>query len=272
LSDEVATLLAQKFIARRNVKAVQHQDGSWSPHTTTGKRDGERIKWRMSDLNAHLEKTATYGHYLLNEEDQCKLFAFDIDLEKNNPAKGYTGYYPDESGNLIPFDAREAWGDRRHPGRDWLKMGLMLAAQTLGSIVVKDLELPCAVAYSGSKGVHVYAFTGLVQGIDAFEGGKMVMDLAGEFAPSRGENFYRSIDQSGGNPLRNVTIEIFPKQASLNGKDLGNLMRLPLGRNLRSPKDPTFFVDMSAGTGVMQPIDAVTALTTTQAWRSFGGQ
>ncbi len=225
----------------------------------------------MSDLNAHLEGSSTFGHYLLSEDDQCKLFSFDIDLEKNNSNTGYTGYYPDASGQFIEVDAREAWADRRHPARPWLKAGLMMTAQVLGSIIVKDLEIPCAVAYSGSKGVHVYAFTGPIAGIDALEGGKMVLEIAQEFEATRGENFYRTKDQSPADPMRNVTIELFPKQASLSGKDLGNLMRLPLGVNLRSPKDPTFFIDMSAGTEAMQPIDAVTALTTTHAWRSLSG-
>jgi len=226
----------------------------------------------MSDLDAHLSGQSTFGHYLLNGEDKCKLFAFDIDLEKNNERTGYVGYYPDEHGNFVEFDARESWRDRRHPARGWLKLGLMMTAQVLGSVIVKDLEVPCAVAYSGSKGLHVYGLTGPIPAADALEGGRIALDIAGEFEATRGENFYRTKDQSPGNPMRNVTIEVFPKQTSLNGKDLGNLMRLPLGVNLRSPKDPTFFVDMSVGSDAMQPIDTVTALTTNQAWRSLNGR
>jgi hypothetical protein len=60
---------------------------------------------------------------------------------------------------------------------------------------------------------------------------------------------------------------VFPKQDSLAGKDLGNLMRLPLGRNLKNPKDPTFFIDMTTPMGVMSPIDPVYALTTETPWK-----
>lgn len=265
MSDEIATLFAQKFIARRDVKAIQHADGSWSPHTVTGKRDGERIKWRMSDIRDHLAGNRTYGHYLLDQDSKCKLFAFDIDFEKNDSR--FTGTYIDGENQVVSFDAREAWRDRRHPSREQMKIALMLTAYSLGDIIRNDLQLPCAVAYSGNKGLHVYAFTGLIDAADAREGADMVMDIFGEMEPTRGENFYRAKDQDFRNSLRNLSIEVFPKQGTLEGKDLGNLMRLPLGVNLKNTKDPTFFVDMTQGSTVMKPVDAVAALTTDAAWR-----
>lgn len=270
LSD-IATLLAQKYIARRDVKAVQHADGSWSPHTDTGRRDGARLKWRMADLNSHIEKTATYGHYLLDADDKCKLFAFDIDLEKNTPpdsSKPFTGSYVDADGDIQFFDARESWSDRKHPARPLLKIALMQTAFTLGTIIRDELDLECAVAYSGGKGVHVYAFTGLLSAKDAREGAQIVMESFDEFEPTRGDNFWRDKDQRLENITRNLTIEVFPKQDSLEGKDLGNLMRLPLGRNLKRPKDPCFFIDMTKGLTEMSPIDPVIALTTEAAWRA----
>lgn len=271
MSDE-ATLLAQKFIARRDVKAIQHSDGSWSPHTDTGRRDGTKLKWRMSDINAHLAKTQTFGHYLLDEDSKCKLFAFDIDLEKNQPddtkPNKFIGSWVDNEGQVQFFDAREAWLDRRHPARETLKIAMMQTAYTLGTIIREDLDLPCAVAYSGGKGVHVYAFTGLIDAKDAREGASIVLETFGEFEPTRGDNFWRDTNQRLENITRNLTIEVFPKQDSLDGKTLGNLMRLPLGRNLKNPKDPCFFIDMTQGLTTMKPIDPVLALTTDSAWRT----
>jgi hypothetical protein len=62
---------------------------------------------------------------------------------------------------------------------------------------------------------------------------------------------------------------VYPKQASLAGKDLGNLLRLPLGRNNKS-KDPTFFMDMTAPLAEMRPVDPEWALTTTSPWKRPG--
>ena len=138
MSDEVATLLAKKFIARQDVKAIQHSNGAWSPHTVTGKADGDRVKWRMGDLRAHLAATSTFGHYMLDTDSKCKLFAFDIDLEKNSPADSptpFTGTYLDENGQPVEFDAREAWRDRKHPSRTQTKIHLMLVAKALANII-----------------------------------------------------------------------------------------------------------------------------------------
>ena len=51
----------------------------------------------------------------------------------------------------------------------------------------------------------------------------------------------------------NFDLEVYPKQDSLADKDLGNLLRLPLGRNLKNPADPTFFLDLTTPPGVMVP-------------------
>lgn len=262
---DIATLLATKFIARRDVKAIQHADGSWSPHTQGGKRDDPRLKWTMSDLQAHLAKERTFGHYMIGPDDQCKLFAFDIDLEKNTPPRsghpGFTGTYVNERDEVVEYDAREAWLDRQHPSREQTKISLMLTAYSLASVIAEELEIPTAVAYSGGKGVHVYGFTGLIPAADAREGAKIVLETVGDFEPTRGDNFFRTVDQSVRNHLRNLTIEVFPKQDSLEGKDLGNLMRLPLGRNLKNPKDPTFFIDLDKGLDKMTPMEPELALT-----------
>ena len=269
MSQEVANLLARMFIARPDVKAIQHSNGAWSPHTDDGTRDGARIPWRREDLNAHLEGVRTFGHYILNPESQCKLFAFDIDLEKNSlptaSTPGYTGHYPDEEGNLYEFDAREAWRDRAHPSRKWSKYQLKMMASLLMKAIYEELELPCAVAYSGAKGVHVYAFTGLIDATEAREGAQIVLDSIGNFEATRGTNFYKWKDSDPTTGYPNLSIEVFPKQNSLDGKDLGNLMRLPLGRNLKSA-DPTFFVDMRTAMSEMQPVDPIWALTTRNPW------
>lgn len=261
-------LFAQKFIARTDAKAIQHHDGSWSVHTKNGKRDGERIPWGRDALREHLEGRNTFGHYLLSKESKCKLFAFDIDFRKE------TGSLPtlpitteDEveyKNSFVPVvDLRAAWLDRAHPARDYMKLQLKELSHMLLRGIVEELEIPCAAAYSGAKGVHVFGFTGLMDAVEVREGAQIVLDSIGRFKPIRGENFVEHVDYS------NFSIEVFPKQGSLDGKDLGNLMRLPLGKNLKAPKEPTFFMDMTCPMGVLKPMDAETALKIENPWVPF---
>lgn len=278
MSDTLSNLLASKFIARPDVKAIQHKDGSWAPHTSTGRRDGERIRWRREDLNAHLAGSRTFGHYMLNSEDKVKLFAFDIDLEKNSgpeieagDSRYYRGHWVDNEGEVQPFDAREAWLDRAHPSRTWSKYQLRMVSHKIMKVITEELTIPCISAYSGGKGVHVYAFTGLIKASDARDGASIVMDTLGGWKASRGDNFFRSEDRDPTTGYPNLSIEVFPKQDSLADKDLGNLMRLPLGRNLKST-DPTFFMDTTAPMSVMRPIDPEYALTTTNPWKTPDGR
>jgi hypothetical protein len=278
LSDALANLIAKNFIARSDVKAIQYSNGAYSPHQeynpVSHKHDGPRIPWRREDLNSHLSGTQTFGHYLLNPDSRCKLFAFDVDFEKND--KDIVGLWPDVCSTpdicsedcepkIYEFDPREAWLDRSHPSRTWQKYQLKMVASVLMKAIYEDLELPCAAAYSGGKGVHVYAFTGLISAADAREGARIVLDTVGGWEPSRGYNFFRSINRDPVTGYPNLSIEVFPKQNSLAGKDLGNLMRIPLGRNQNS-KDPTFFIDMRTPMGEMKPADPIWSLTTTDPW------
>lgn len=260
MTTQLCDLFAKKFIARPDVKAIQHRDGTWSPHTDTGKYNGNRIGWRRQDLEAHIAGTETFGHYLLSAEGKTKLFAFDLDLAKTGslPVSGIEA--PDGIDYEECGDLRSAWLNRAHPARWYMKLQFKELAHKLAASVVKDLELPCAVAYSGSKGVHVYAFTGPISGKDAREGAKIVLDTIGNFQSIKGEHVFAH----EGYP--NLTVEVFPKQDDLNGKDLGNLMRLPLGKNQKNVNDPTFFIDMRAPLGSMVPRDAVQALTVQNPW------
>lgn len=262
--DAIANAFASKFIARTDVKAEQQKDGKWHVHTTDGKRESPRIGWRREDLNAHIEGKRTFGHYLLSQENKCKLFAFDVDLEKAGRLPANPWPTENEVEDFIDVnDLRAAWLNRAHPARNYMKLQFKEIAHKLLVVISKDLGLPCAAAYSGGKGIHVYAFTGLIDANEAREGSQIVLDSLGNFEPIRGENFVRHTDYP------NLSIELFPKQNSLEGKDLGNLMRLPLGKNLKAPQEPTFFIDMIGPLAQMQPVDPITALTMETPWTPF---
>ena len=261
---DLAVLLAKKFIQRRDVKAKQLSNGEYMPHTHDNKRTGNRLPWKMHDLEAHLSGEATYGHYMLDTESHCRLFAFDIDLEQ-------VGYLPstfDEDGVATDFhscDPRDAWRDRRHPARGWMKVQFRMIAETLAGIASKDLDMPVAVAYSGCKGVHVYCFHEPMSAVDSRDGAQLVLDTSGVFDLMKGKNFYKHKDSDPEMGYPNLSIEVFPKQTDLTDKDLGNLMRMPLGRNLKTP-DPTFFVDLTAPFNEMRPGDAESILVSGNPW------
>jgi len=256
LSRELADAIAKRFLARRDVKAVQYSTGAYSPI---------REPWTRTDLDEHLAGAKTFGHYLINQDDRCKLFAFDIDLEQ-------TGVLPfDQECNTwyTVEDLRGAWHDRAHPGRAWMKTQFMLMATLLGWGIKDTLGLAVAVAYSSNKGIHVYAMVpigsgrdndGLIECSQAREGALIVLDTVGQFEAVRGDAFFKHEDLDYTTGFPNLSIEIFPKQDSIKNKDLGNLMRLPLGRNQKSPGDPTFFLDMSESAGTFTPLDPLVAL------------
>jgi len=225
----------------------------------------------MGHLLAHISGKRTYGHYLLSEVSECKLFAFDIDLEKGGsyvvqpdwstaPDGADEAWYVDNSVTSIvdakgETNLRDLWMDRRReaaPARSWFKYQMKHLAHVLAAKVV-ELDIPCAVAYSGSKGVHVYGFTGKLPAQEVREAAMLVLDMVDEFEPMRGKNFYQHKNNDPFHGFQNFSIEVFPKQGNLDGKTLGNLMRLPLGTNWKNPKDPTFFVDMTGPLSELKP-------------------
>lgn len=267
MSKELAKVFASRFIQRPDVKAVQMdrdtkilKQGDWFPDTKIDPQKRPNSPhlphgFQMPHLLAHLAGERTYGHYLLDTDDKCKLFAFDIDLidkeEGNyviqpNDAEDETDYLS-KLQVIEPVVPRDLWHDRRAvEARNWYKYQLKHTAHILAA-KVRELDIDCAVAYSGSKGVHVYGFTGSLPASEVREAALLVLDMVDEFTPSKGQHFWK---HKNDDPVMgfasNIEIEVFPKQDSLKGKSLGNLMRLPLGKNWKNPKDPTFFLDMTA--------------------------
>lgn len=148
-------------------------------------------------------------------------------------------------------------------------------AEMLSGAVSKELDIPVAVAYSGNKGLHVYGFTGEMSGSQARAGALLAMEAAGqsfsstgEFVPSNGKNFYQYNSDDPIDGFKNLKIELFPKQDSMDGKDLGNLVRLPLGVNKKNPKDPCFFVDQRLPhTELVPHPDPVSLLLSGDPWK-----
>ena len=255
---------------------MQHDTGEYKPMRTPSAagKPAVDIPWSDELLAQHLAGEKSLGHYMIGAGDKTKLIAFDIDLEKNSKPGAphpFQGVWVDESGVEHEFDARESWKDRAHPAREQLKTALMWTAVTIAATAERELGLRVAAAYSGNKGVHVYCWPNHFKPMSAemaYDGAALIMDEIGEFVASRGHNFFRHQDQTPGNILRNVTIETFPKQPKVgNESGYGNLMRLPLGRNLKNPRDGAFFLDLKAPFHTMSKIDPVVAMSDFPTWR-----
>lgn len=289
MSKDLARLFAKKFIQRPDVKAVQLDraggglgQGDWFPDTRINveKRPNSPHLPRgfnMGHLLAHINGERTYGHYLLDADSNCKLFAFDIDLEKggsyikqpnwedmppefvDDPSNSEAWYVDNAVIEVVDSkgipNLRDIWMTRTReavPARNWMKLQMKQLAHMFASKVV-ELDIPCAVAYSGSKGIHVYGFTGTLPATEVREAAMLVLDMLDEFEPMRGQNFFRHKNDDPFHGFQNFSVEVFPKQNALDGKTLGNLMRLPLGKNWKNPKDPTFFVDMTTSLAEFKP-------------------
>ena len=267
MTASLENLFASRFISRTDVKAEQHANGGYSPI---------RTPWSRADLSAHISGERTFGHYLLNAEDEVKLFCLDVDLRSLDQDNNPTGWLPTAGlgegevvSDFAPGDPRSVWKQRANLQRNYLKYSMRVCGHMLAERIFSTLEIPVAVAYSGNKGFHVYGFTGKVSAADARDGAQIVIDDLGMFELERGDSMYKLKGDDHENPFSNFSIEVYPKQSSLAGKDLGNLLRLPLGKNTKS-KDPAFFMNMTAPLAVMKPVDPVWALTTDNPWKRDG--
>lgn len=248
-SDDLALLLAGRFIERHDVKAVQQASGAYRP---------ERTSITTRDVRDHLAGKRTIGHYLLSRENRCKVLCFDIDLDQPS-TRGQTPQrvctWVDDMDITHAFNPREVWLDEHHPARPDLKVQLRCLAEAIAIRTHCLFDIPVAVAYSGSKGVHVYGFTGTESAAVVRKVARAVLDSFGCFAPERGNNFFKHTDGH----YRNMTIEIYPKQDDLGGKDMGNLLRLPLGIN-RKTRQRGFFIDLTKGYDTMEADDPMRVL------------
>ena len=203
MTEDVAKLLGQRFVERRDVKAWEFAN-RWEP---------DRSPMTLKDIQQHLAGDRTLGHYMLSQENKTRLFAFDIDLRK-------TAYDAEDN----EWSPRSAYADKKDPRRSRLAIELMSMASGLAHRTHRLTDCHVAIALSGGKGLHVYCFTGSMPAAESRAVCHAILESYDCFAPVRGENFWQH-----DSAYPNIEIETFPKQDVLDGKDLGNLMRLPLG-------------------------------------------
>lgn len=234
----VAKLMAKQLIARTDVKAIQRSSGAYNP---------VEEPWVMTDLLEHLSGKTTYGHYLLNQDNQCKIFAYDLDLET-------TGFI-ELDGERTAINPRDVWSDDLD-GKPLLLKELRTLAEGLAHRVHRIYQVPTMVTFSGSKGFHVVGLMG--EAIAASDCHELALDLLKGFKvfdQTKGVNFWKHSES-----FQNVELEVFPKQIEIPEGGFGNLMRLPLGIHRKSGK-PGMFVDLSAPLDELVPDDPELVLT-----------
>lgn len=277
MSPDLVLAFKKRFIVRADAKAIQTLTGEYRPVRNT---DGVLVPWSDLDLTEHLNCQQTYGHYLLGPGDKCKLFAFDIDLSEQSvklpsrPAPDVSDPRINDSDfdewddSFIDAIPRLVWRDRSHPARPWIKTKMRSVAEEIARRIFEEFDIPIAAAYSGYKGIHVYAFTGKTDAAECVNGAQIVIDLLGGWHK---HPLFKTLWQWDKYPIFN--FEVYPKQATIGTDGFGNLLRLPLGRNLKAPKDPTFFLDFCAPFADLKPTDSLWALTDgainpwKEAWR-----
>lgn len=264
---QIAGLLGKRFVQRRDAKAEQNKiNGTWH-RCVQDRRSQADVPIKMPDVITHVRGERSFGHYLLDNDDMSRVFALDIDLRKESTS--YPTFTPNFDTELHEYIPREAWQDWSHPSRYWTKLSLRVLAEKFSRIIVGELGLPCLVTYSGSKGLHIYGFFDEpVPAADAREGAIITIEQSGLFKPKRGKSFYEAISQDPVDGYPQLDIEAYPKQEKKNSNGYGNLMRLPLGRNFKSPhaKEHSFFVDLMAPGAEISPLDPLLALTTRDPW------
>lgn len=253
----IVDLIGKRFISHNVKYAEQWQDGEKG-----GYKPVEGPLTRKA-LGQHLQGTRSLGHYLVSPMDSSvKLFAYDLDARKAlSPTEKEKGLKPATVDDHVIEDPRAAFADPDHPDHHEVQLelwvcGFMLAKQIRLFFKESDIgRITCGVAFSGSKGVHVYGwFEHKRPAKEARMLAEMVLkSLARDnmiFTPFRGTNFYRNeVDFPA------IDVEIFPKQDSISTDGSGNLMRLPCGVNLKNG-GRSYFMALNS----FEAMDTLTAL------------
>lgn len=273
----LANLFAKTFISRPDVKAFQRPNGDWYPVR-------ERIT--REDLHRHITGQSSMGHYLVSTAGTVKFFAFDIDLEEAKPDRNI--WYPMPNG-VEEFMWRFPSEVRGNPRGIWelgpekmisyehsfLVYQMRWLAHILATEAEQMLGYRTLVTYSGHKGVHVYVILDEpTEASVAREMAVMVLEQTDRFELLRGKNFYKHRAMHGDPEMDRpqLSVELFPKQDSVEGKEkqLGNLMRLPLGRNLKVQDGVEHYVpqflDVRWRMTEFKERDPIEALTVKNQW------
>lgn len=262
---EAAGLMGKLFINRRDRKASYRQDfrGNW--HWTA-----LNTPFKMGDFVTHLTRMGCLGAYLLNTDNTVKFMAFDIDAKKTS--KYWLCYDIDQINALeergYGFDLDLQFGlfeaalhDPSLDAHRWVRIILLEAIRHICK-AVRELDLTPLTVITGG-GAHVLVpFPEPVAAADArLVGNHLVSELP---TVCRLDKMFWNYG-----PLGELTIEVFPKQDTLVGKDYGNLIRLPYGWH-HEASIRTYSIDPDALTCPLWEWNKISSLTALRGLAAAG--
>lgn len=272
---ELAKFFARRLISRTDVFAVQNSSG--------GTYRPVRRAISLKDILAHLRGENTFGHYILDADGNTKIFCIDIDFKnegfipstvmprENDPLEAWQAWDQSFSVRPIRVEGKNsgtgpdsgAWFNRSDPARSYLKYCLRNIVDSFLKISRETLRITSVAAFSGHKGAHVYGLLAYPRP-DVQEMVRVTAEHArtsAEIVLTESKLFEKrnknSVFWDGKKDYPNsspFTCEVFPKQSDNSNIELGNLIRLPLGKNLKRPIDPTFWIDDAAPEGELVPM------------------
>jgi hypothetical protein len=228
---EAASLMGKLFVHRRDRKAVFRPDHKGVWHWTALEEP-----FKMGDFREHLTGEHCLGTYLLNDDSTVKFLAFDLDLAKEakyleiydvdviekmtNEGVDWDRYGTDLGVHVGNLEA--ALHDVSNPAHRWARTTLLNAIRNVNRAIQTKLQLPAMTVITGG-GAHVFVpFPEPMPAIDARSAGIEVVTDLPSVVKVNGQFFnYGAMSE--------MTIEVFPKQDSMDGKTFGNLIRLPFG-------------------------------------------
>lgn len=265
----LAGLLARRFIARPDVYAEQTGSGIYHPVNKPFTKDL---------LDRHITGEISLGHYLVNQQGEAKLFAFDFDfvdaprtwlkypsgeevhyldeafVRKVITLDEYTKAYNEMSAQEVG-NPKELWQDKKHPSRQFylIQMRTIVEMFTHRIHDVLGENVPIAASYSGFKGCHVMGWTGMAPAADLRALATAVIESFDRFKPTKKDQYWEDQDRDPHTGVASFQIEVFPKQDTIREGGYGNLMRLPLGKNRKAPSSRSFFIDQRKGSSLVAP-------------------
>lgn len=250
---EAASLMGDLLIHNRESKAVFRPDHTGKWHWTAIKE-----KFTMQDFVNHLTGNHCLGTYLLAPDSTVKFLAFDLDVRKQGKyyvvrdleeieALEAAGHYaetatPQPQGvfdpDLAEGNLEAALHEVSDPAFRWVRIVLWEAIQSITRQVKANLDLPELTIITGG-GAHI--FVPLPEPMPAADARSAGIEIMASLpnAKQRNEIFFDY------GTFQELSIEVFPKQDSIEGKNFGNLIRLPFGWHYEAGIR-TFAVDPSS--------------------------
>jgi hypothetical protein len=172
------------------------------------------------DMENHTNFKKTYGMYLITINEGCNCFVIDLDYSENRLLSLIDKYKNERKAEKMIFNKIKEDAKKQYD-------------------IIKKMDLEVFIEFSGSKGYHIWGF---------FE-----EEIPLEFVKMLEEKMIIIRDplvvdekslkkDSTGKDYTDEKYEFYPKQESMEELKLGSIIKIPLGKHIKTDM-PCFFVD-----------------------------